>query len=74
MIKTLIILLTALILLFFAVLSSTVVGGVVGWVVGAFFPVVIDTVNKLAGTELSSFEVGAVLGFVGAFFRTTITK
>lgn len=57
-------------MLFVAVIASTLMGGVVGWCVGVVFPFVAATLNQLAGTELTAFEVGAVLGFVGAFFRS----
>jgi hypothetical protein len=58
-------------LLFIAVLLSTVIGGVVGWIVEAVFPFVIVTLNQIAGTELTGFETGAVLGFFGSFFRSS---
>lgn len=60
-------------LLFISMLLSTIFGGVGGWVVGLVFPVVIDTLNKLAGTQLTSFEVGAVLGFFGSAFRSSLS-
>jgi hypothetical protein len=61
-------------LLFVAVIASTVIGGIVGWVVGLVFPFVPQTINQLVGTELTAFELGAVLGFVGAFFRNSSTS
>ena len=54
---------------FIALLLSTLCGGIAGWVVGLVFPYVIDTLNQLAGTQLTAFEVGSVLGFFGSFFR-----
>jgi hypothetical protein len=57
---------------FVLVLLSTFFGGVVGWVVGGVFPFVITTLNHLAGTSLTAFEVGAVLGFFGSFFRSSM--
>ena len=59
--------------LFLAMLASTFFGGVAGWVVGLVFPFVIDTLNKLAGTQLTGFEVGAVLGFFGSAFKSSLT-
>jgi len=61
-------------LLFVAVLASTLVGGVVGWIVEAVFPFVIDTLNRLGDLNLTGFEMGAVLGFVGSFFRSSSSK
>ena len=58
-------------LLFIAVLASTVIGGVVGWIVEAVFPFVIISLNELTGLKLTGFEMGAVLGFVGSFFRSS---
>jgi hypothetical protein len=60
--------------LFIAVLASTVIGGVVGWIVEAVFPFVAVTLNGLAGTELTGFELGAVLGFFGSFFRSSCSS
>lgn len=60
-------------LLCISMLLSTFIGGVSGWVVGLVFPVVIETLNKLAGTQLTSFEVGAVLGFFGSAFRSSLS-
>lgn len=59
--------------LFISMLASTFFGGVAGWVVGLVFPFVIDTLNHLAGTQLTGFEVGAVLGFFGSAFRSSLT-
>ena len=56
-------------LFFILIIASTFLGGVVGMIIGWVFPSVIDTVNTVAGVELSSFQLGAVLGFLGSFFR-----
>lgn len=69
MIKGVGIALGAGILIFFACLLSTVIGGILGWVVGLVFPFVIVSLNTVLGLSLSGFQMGAVLGFVGAFFR-----
>ena len=61
-------------ILFVAVLLSTLIGGIVGAIVGMVFPFVIETLNTLAGLTLTGFEMGAVLGFVGSFFKTSVTK
>ena len=53
------------IVFFFATIFATVIGGVIGWVVGLVFPFVITTLNQIAGTSLTAFQVGAVLGFFG---------
>ena len=61
-------------ILFVAVLLGTLIGGIVGWIVGLVFPFVIVTLNTLTGLTLTAFEMGAVLGFVGSFFKTSVTK
>ena len=60
--------------LFLAMLASTFFGGVAGWVVEMVFPFVSATLNKLAGTELTGFEVGAVLGFFGGAFKSSLSN
>jgi membrane protein YqaA with SNARE-associated domain len=62
-----------LVLLFVVIIAGTVIGGFVGWIVGLFFPFVIAALNQLTGLELTAFEMGAVLGFVSAFFRSSPT-
>jgi hypothetical protein len=42
--------------------------------VEAVFPFVIDTLNQLGDLNLTGFEMGAVLGFVGSFFRSSSSK
>jgi hypothetical protein len=61
-------------ILFVAVILGTLVGGIVGWIVGLVFPFVIVTLNTMTGLTLTAFEMGAVLGFVGSFFKTSVTK
>ncbi len=58
-------------LLFVAILAGTVIGGVVGWIVGLIFPFVIESLNTVTGLKLTAFEMGAVLGFTGSFFRSS---
>ena len=61
-------------LLFFVIILSTLFGGIAAWTVDLVFPFVATTLNSLLGTELTAFEMGAVMGFVGSFFRTSVTK
>ena len=60
--------------LFVAILAQTVVGGIVGWVVGMVFPFVITSLNSVAGLSLTGFQIGAVLGFVSGFLRSKRSK
>ena len=59
------------ILLFAAICLSTIFGGIAGWVVGGVFPFVTDTLRELTGLTLTNFEIGAVLGFVGSFVKSS---
>jgi hypothetical protein len=61
-------------LLFFVIILSTLFGGIAGWTVDLVFPFVAITLNSLLGTTLTAFEMGAVMGFVGSFFRTSVTN
>ena len=72
--QVLISLFSIIVLLFVGIIASTLVGGVVGWIVGAVFPFVPATLNTVTGLQLTAFEVGAVLGFVGSFFRSSTSK
>jgi len=58
-------------LLFVAILLSTIFGGIGGWVVGGVFPYVTDTVREVTGLTLTNFELGATMGFVGSFLKTS---
>jgi hypothetical protein len=61
-------------LLFLVIILSTLFGGIAGWTVDLVFPFVATTLNLLLGTTLTAFEMGAVMGFVGSFFRTSVTN
>ena len=61
-------------LLFLAVILGTVIGGIVGWVIGLVFPFVIVSLNTVLGLQLTGFEMGAVLGFVGSFLSTSVRQ
>ncbi len=58
-------------ILFFASLLSTLFGAIVGAIVGVVFPQVVEGINTIAQTDFSSWVIGAILGFVGSFFRST---
>lgn len=54
---------------------GTLFGGIAGWMVGMFFG---DTILGIAGQlgikGVTMFQLGAFLGFVGAFLRTTVSS
>lgn len=66
--------LTILAGLFIAVIAGTFIGGVVGWCVDLMFPVVNTTLNTLSGLSLTAFDMGAVLGFVSGFVKSSCTN
>lgn len=79
--KVLIVFLGALgiaMLLFVGIILSTLFGGIAGWVVGMVFPFVTDTIRELSGYNspdkfLTDFQIGAILGFVGSFLKTSVS-
>jgi hypothetical protein len=52
---------------------GTLIVGIVGWIVGLVFPFVIVALNTMTGLTLTAFEMGAVLGFVGSFFKASVS-
>lgn len=51
------------------------VGAFAGWVVGQFFPGTVGLVGSAisGGAALPAWQVGAILGFVGGFFKARVT-
>ena len=60
--------------LFIAVIAGTFIGGVVGWTVNLMFPVVNATLNQVSGLSLDAFDMGAVLGFLSGFIKTSVNS
>ncbi len=53
-------------------LLALVGGAVVGWVAGLVFPA---TAAKIAvATGLATYQWGAIVAFVGSYFRTIVNK
>lgn len=63
-----------IITLFVAVIAGTLIGGCVGWCVDLMFPVVITTLNQVTGLSLGAFDMGAVLGFLSGFVKSTTSN
>lgn len=47
-------------------------GAVVGWIAGWAFPA--TAAKIMAATGLAPYQWGAIVAFVGSYFRTTVTK
>lgn len=60
---------------FFLVTLGTLIGACCGWVVGLFFgDTILGTFAQLGLHNVTMWQVGAFLGFVGGFFRTSVTS
>jgi len=61
--------------LFVLPLVGVCVGAFAGWVVGLLFPGTVGLVGSAiaGGAVLPSWQVGAILGFVGGFFKARVT-
>lgn len=47
-------------------------GAVVGWIAGWAFPT--TAAKIMAATGLATYQWGAIVAFVGSYFRTTVNK
>ena len=62
------------VVLFAAVLLGTVFGALGGWVVGLFFSETMLGIFAALGIKgFAMWQIGAFLGFVGAFFKTNVS-
>lgn len=67
--------LTAVLLLFLLPVLTPAVGALAGWVVGGFFPGTSRAfLDALGMQELAMWQLGAMLGFVGGFFKAVLTQ
>lgn len=60
--------------IFIAPLIGITFGALAGYIVGQFFPGTVGLVGSAisGGAVLPAWQVGAILGFVGGFFKTRI--
>jgi hypothetical protein len=62
-------------MLFVGCLLSTVIGALAGFIVGLAFDGSLQLLAQAIGIpEAQPYQLGAILGFVGGFFRSTISK
>ena len=67
--------LTAFLVFIFMIIGSTLCGALVGWVVGWFFSTpILAFLSAIGITGFKMWEIGAVLGFVGSFFRSSVVN
>ena len=65
----------AAVLLILASLLGALGGALSGWVVGWFFTETITSFMAALGVQgLAMWQIGMSLGFVGGFFKVTLTK
>lgn len=68
---------TLIAIAFIAPLAGVLIGSFTGWVVGLFFTETILSFLARFGVEtagLAVWQVGAAMGFLGSFLRTTVSK
>lgn len=54
---------------------SVFMGAVTGWIVGLCFgTTILSILTQLGITDITMWQVGAFLGFVAAYFRSTFAK
>lgn len=56
--------------LFLGIVAGTFFGGVGAYVVGMFFPYVLDTIREASSLTLTDFELGALMGFVLGYIKS----
>ena len=61
-------------LIFFVPLLGAIFGAFSGWVVGLFFDETMATFIQWLEVEASPWQIGAVLGFVGGFFKSVLQQ
>lgn len=63
-----------LLVLFIAPIIGPIFGAFAGFIVGGFFPETArDFLDAIGMEKLSMWQFGAMLGFVGGFFRSSTT-
>ncbi len=61
--------------LFMIVLLGTLFGALAGWIVGLFFTdTILGIFSALGVQDFAMWQIGAFLGFVGGFFKSSDTN
>lgn len=61
-------------LILFGCVAGTAFGALAGFIVAFFFPTTSAAVLAALGINLALWQVGAALGFVGMFVRTSVQQ
>jgi len=64
----------AALLIFVVCLAGTAVGAFAGWIVGFVFDDSLRLLAQALGIEAAPYQLGAIFGFIGSFFRSTLSK
>jgi len=60
--------------LFISIILGTLTGAIAGWVVGLFFgDTILYILSQLHVQNVTMWQFGAFLGFVGGFMKTKVT-
>lgn len=62
----------ALAVIFFSAAIGAALGALAGWLVALWFPA--TAAKVVASTGYLVYQLGAILGFVGSFFRSNVTQ
>ena len=64
----------AIVLLFFVAIGGALVGALSGWLVGLLFDETLRLLAHAMGIPAAApYQLGAMFGFVGAFFRSQLS-
>ncbi len=60
--------------IFFFVIFGTLLGGIAGWIVGLVFgETILGIIGQLGVHNVTMFQFGSFLGFIGGFLKTKVT-
>lgn len=62
------------VVLFIGPLLGIGFGAFAGWVAGLFYPNTLHLLAQRMGLAVEPWQLGAMLGFVGGFFKATLTE
>lgn len=61
--------------MFFLIVLSTLMGAIAGWAVGLFFSdTILGILSQLGVRNISMWQFGAFMGFIGGFLKTKVSK